>query len=80
MDGSCEVDITPGGCFKEDPSRLAMEDIFYNEADPGKPNYGGNMLQLSSNYNADFSEFLCQCARVARMNQWDFFGVRELGE
>jgi len=79
VDGSCEVDITPVGCFKEDPSRPAMEDIFYNEADPGKPNYGGNMLQLSSNHNADFSEFLCQCARVARMNQWDFFGVRELG-
>ena len=75
----CEVGITPVGCFKEDPNNLAMADIFYNENAPELPNYGGNLLQLSENYAADFSEFLCKCARYAKENAWEFFGVRELG-
>jgi len=78
-DAPCEIGITPIGCYQEDPSNLAMKDIFYNEAIPGKPNFGGILLQESTNYTADFPKFLCKCARYARENGWQYFGVRELG-
>ena len=79
-DGSCEVNISPVGCYKENKENLAMQGIFHNEAAPDKPNFSGYMLQFSENYEEDFSEFLCRCARKAQINGWEYFGVRELGE
>ena len=79
-DGSCDVDITPVGCYKEEPANPAMKDIFYNEAIPGKAKFGGKLLLWSDNYAADFPEFLCKCARYARENGWEYFGVREMGK
>lgn len=75
----CEIDISPVGCYAEDPYNLAMPNVFYNEAEPSKPNFGGSLLQWSTNYNADFRKFLCKCAHLARSNRWEYFGVRELG-
>ena len=57
-----------------------MKDIFYNEAIPGKADFGGKLLQWSDNYATDFSDFLCKCARYARENGWEYFGVREEGK
>ena len=56
-----------------------MQDIFHNEAAPDKPNFSGNMLQFSEKYEVDFPDFLCRCARVAKQNGWEYFGVRDLG-
>ena len=80
MDGSCEVDISPVGCYKEDAANPAMGEIFINEAAPEKPSFDGNMIQWSKNYEAEFPDFLCKCARKARENGWEYFGVRELGK
>lgn len=79
VDGSCEVDISPVGCYKEDSAIPAMGEIFHNEAAPDKPNFVGNMIQSVDNYEAYFPDFLCKCARKARENGWEYFGVRELG-
>lgn len=79
VDGSCEVDISPVGCYKEDAANPAMGEIFINEAAPEKPSFDGNMIQWSKNYEAEFPYFLCKCARKARENGWEYFGVRELG-
>ena len=59
-----------------------MDEIFYSEKLPGTPNYGGNSLHTSQNYKADFPEFLCRCARYAKLSGWQYFGVKvlELGE
>ena len=78
-DGSCEVEINPVGCYKENKENLAMQGIFHNEAAPDKPEFAGNMLQFSDKYEVDFPEFLCRCARVAKRNGWEYFGVRDLG-
>lgn len=79
-DGSCEVNISPVGCYKENKEILAMQGIFHNEAAPDKPEFAGNMLQFSDKYEVDFPEFLCRCARKAQIFGWGYFGVRELGE
>lgn len=78
-DGSCEVNISPVGCYKENKENLAMQGIFHNEAAPDKPEFAGNMLQFSDKYEVDFPEFLCRCARKAQIFGWGYFGVRELG-
>ena len=76
-----DVDITPVGCYKENASDLAMQDIFYNELGPEMPNFAKSLLpQSSENYNAEFPDFLLKCARKAKENKWEYFGVRELGE
>ncbi|KAL9976290.1 hypothetical protein ACROYT_G013573 [Oculina patagonica] len=80
LKGSCEVDITPVGCYKEDANDLAMQEIFRNEVEPEKPNFAGNLLpEASADYAAAFPDFLCKCAREAKENGWEYFGVRELG-
>ena len=80
-DGSCEINFTPVGCYKEDGSDLAMQEIFHNEVSPELPNFDGNVLPDSSDdYIAAFPDFLCKCARKAAENEWGYFGVRELGE
>ena len=76
----CDINVTPVGCFKDDPNNSAMDEIFYSEKLPGTPNYGGNSLHTSQNYKADFPEFLCRCARYAKGSGWQYFGVKELGE
>lgn len=76
----CDIDVTPVGCFKDDPNDPTMDEIFYSQKLPGTPNYGGNSLHTSQNYKADFPEFLCRCARYAKGSRWQYFGVRELGE
>lgn len=78
-DGSCEVEINPVGCYKENKHHLAMQDIFHNEAAPDKPNFAGNVIHFSDKYEVEFLEFLCRCARVAKRNGWEYFGVRDLG-
>ena len=78
-DGSCEVEINPVGCYKEKENHLAMQHIFHNEALPSKPNFVGNMLPFSGKYEVEFPEFLCRCARVAKQNGWEYFGVRDMG-
>ncbi|XP_020601595.1 uncharacterized protein LOC110040659 [Orbicella faveolata] len=79
-DGSCEINFTPVGCYKEDGSDLAMQEIFHNEVSPELPNFDGNVLPDSSDdYIAAFPDFLCKCARKAAENEWGYFGVRELG-
>lgn len=75
----CDINVTPVGCFKDDPNNSAMDEIFYSEKLPGMPNYGGNSLHTSQNYKADFPEFLCRCARYAKGSGWQYFGVKELG-
>ena len=79
MGGSCEVDISPVGCYKEDVATPALGEIFHNEVAPDKPNFAGTMIQSVDNYEAYFPDFLCKCARKARENGWEYFGVRELG-
>ncbi|XP_068717696.1 uncharacterized protein [Montipora capricornis] len=76
---SCDIEITPVGCFRDDPDNPIMDDIFYSEKLPGNPNYGGKSLQQSKNYTADFPEFLCKCGRYAKEGRWQYFGVKELG-
>ena len=78
-DEICDVSITPVGCYNENPKKLALHRIFYNEAEPGKPNFGGSLLQWSKNFKADFKKFLCKCAHLAKSYRWGYFGVRELG-
>lgn len=78
-DAACEVSIAAVGCFREEVTDLAMGHIFYNEVEPGNPNFGGKLLQWSDNYANDFSRFLCKCARFAKESGWEYFGVRELG-
>lgn len=78
-DGSCEVEIKPVGCYKEVEGHLAMGDIFHNEGAPDQPNYDGKMLPFSKEYKTHFPEFLCRCARVAKQNGWEYFGVRDMG-
>lgn len=75
----CEVDITPVGCYKENTNSFALQNVFYNEADPGRPNFGGRLVQWSNDFAADFEKFLCKCAHLARSNRWEYFGVREIG-
>jgi len=75
----CEVSITPVGCYNENPKKPALPKVFYNEAEPGKPNFGGSLLQWSNYFKADFRSFLCKCAHLARSNKWGYFGVREIG-
>ena len=80
-DGSCEINFTPVGCYKEVRSDLAMQDIFHNEVSPELPNFDGNLVPDSNeDYIAAFPDFLCKCARKAAENGWGYFGVRELGE
>ncbi|XP_068717099.1 uncharacterized protein [Montipora capricornis] len=79
-DATCEVTIVPVDCYKDDPTNPVMKDIFYNEASPGEPNFGGKILQWSANYTEDFSSFLCKCGRYARQNGWEYFGVRRMGQ
>ena len=76
----CEVDITPVGCYKENTNSFALQNVFYNEADPGRPNFGGRLVQWSNDFAADFEKFLCKCAHLARSNRWEYFGVREIGK
>lgn len=80
-DGSCEINVGPVGCYKENGTDLAMQEVFHNEVSPGLPNFDGNLLPDSSDdYIAAFPDFLCKCARKAAENKWEYFGVRELGE
>lgn len=80
-DGSCEINFTPVGCYKENPTDLAMQEIFHNEVSPELPSFDGNVLPESSeDYEAAFPDFLCKCARKATENEWDYFGVRDFGE
>lgn len=80
-DGSCEINFTPVGCYKENPTDLAMQEIFQNEVSPELPSFDGNVLPESSeDYEAAFPDFLCKCARKATENEWDYFGVRDFGE
>ena len=76
----CDINVTPVGCFKDDPNNSIMDEIFYSEKLPGTPNYGGHSLHSSQNFKADFPEFLCRCARYAKGSGWQYFGVKELGE
>lgn len=76
---TCEVSTTPVGCYKENPNKLALPKVFYNEAKPGKPNFGGSLLQWSNYFKADFQTLVCKCARLAKSYKWGYFGVRELG-
>lgn len=75
----CEVSITPIGCYNENPKHPALPKVFYNEAEPGKPNFAGSLLQWSNYFKADFKTLLCKCAHLARSNKWGYFGVREIG-
>ena len=80
-DGSCEINFTPEGCYKENGADLAMQEIFHNEVSPELPYFDGNVLPDSiDDYIAYFPDFLCKCARKAAENEWQYFGVRELGE
>jgi len=56
-----------------------MGEIFHNEGAPDQPNYDGKMLPFSNEYKTHFPEFLCRCARVAKQNGWEYFGVRDMG-
>ena len=76
----CEVDITPVGCYNENTNNLTLQEVFYNEADPGRPNFAGSLLQWSNDFVADFEKFLCKCAHLARSRRWEYFGVREIGK
>lgn len=69
------------GCYMEDANDLAMQEIFYNEGDPRKPNFAGSLLPVSSEeFAAEFPNFVCRCAREAKINGWEYFGVREPGK
>ena len=78
-DETCDVSKTPIGCYNENPKKPALPKVFYNEADPGKPNFGGSLLQWSNYFKADFKKFVCKCARLAKSYRWGYFGVRETG-
>ena len=73
------MSITPIGCYNENPKHPALPKVFYNEAEPGKPNFAGSLLQWSNYFKADFKTLLCKCAHLARSNKWGYFGVREIG-
>lgn len=73
------MSITPIGCYNENPKHPALPKVFYNEAQPGKPNFAGSLLQWSNHFKADFKTLLCKCAHLARSNKWGYFGVREIG-
>ena len=73
------MSITPIGCYNENPKQPALPKVFYNEANPGKPNFAGSLLQWSNYFKADFKTLLCKCAHLARSNKWGYFGVREIG-
>ena len=80
-DGSCEVDITPVGCYMENANDLAMQEIFHNEGDPRKPNFVGSLLPASSaEFATEFPNFVCRCARESKINGWEYFGIREPGK
>ncbi|XP_031551277.1 uncharacterized protein LOC116288607 [Actinia tenebrosa] len=78
LKGACDVNIQPIGCYKENAVNRVLKEELVNAKFPPSPKFYGEMAD-TQNWSNFFPEFLCKCAREAKIKGHQYFGVSDFG-
>ncbi|XP_032233886.1 uncharacterized protein LOC116616115 isoform X2 [Nematostella vectensis] len=73
QEAPCEIKHKPEGCFAEKSDDRAFKTELLDRLDPASPHFYGSILDLEK-WN-EFSSFVCACARAAKFNNFNSFGI-----
>jgi hypothetical protein len=80
IEGACDVIITPKGCYKENPQSRVLKTELVNAKDPSPSTTFYGEVANTNDWANFFPEFLCKCAREAKILGHQYFGVSDFGE
>lgn len=75
----CETSFVPVGCYKDQENHRLLRHYILNERDPSTSNYGGRLIDWS-NWHEYLPQFICRCAKKAKLLGYDVFGIEYYGK
>ncbi|KAL9955066.1 hypothetical protein ACROYT_G036341 [Oculina patagonica] len=75
----CGTSFVPVGCYNDQKNPRLLRHYILNERDPSAGNYGGRSTDWA-NWHDYLPQFICRCAKKAKLLGYDVFGIEYYGE